>query len=172
MKRTIISIVAVAIVVVGGYFALSNGNTGGSNSGDQNVASSIGAGKKISFSEFIKGDGSYKCSVSQNVDGTETKGAVFIDGDMMRGEYGTKVQGFSVDMSLIVRDGYSYTWTSLAPTTGFKVKAVSSISSDTQTDTAGNYSFNAEEIGEYDCETWTPDVAMFALPADVSFSEI
>lgn len=174
--KTIISVIALAtVVVVGGYFAFSGGNTGDSNSQNQNTANVMDAGKKIAFSEFIKGGGSYRCSVNQYVGDVETKGTVFMDGDMIRGEYNTEVQGLNIDTSLIVRDGYTYTWNSMMPTSGFKIKAASA-SGDTRGDTgagmAGSYAFNAEQIGDYDCETWTADSAMFALPAGVTFQEL
>lgn len=169
--KTIASIVAVAVVVVGGYFALSHKNIGDSASQNQNLASAVNAGKKISFSEFLKGGGTYKCNVKQYVGDIETNGTVYMNGDMIRGEYNTEVQGVKVDTSLVVRDGYTYTWNSMIPSMGLKIKAAASNES-MNSETSGSYAFNAEQIGDYDCENWAVDATMFELPTGVNFQEI
>lgn len=129
------------------------------------------SGKKMAFSEFIKQGGAYKCTVNQLVEGIETKGVTYIDGKMIRGEYTTNTQGMSVGSTLIVRDGYTYTWTSMAPGMGFKAKVVEG-TGDTNAPTSASYSFNAEQIGEYDCQSWSVDASMFALPKDVTWTEM
>lgn len=128
-------------------------------------------GKKMAFSEFIKQGGAYKCTVSQLVEGIATKGVTYIDGTMIRGEYTTNAQGMSVDSTLIVRDGYTYTWTSMAPGMGFKAKAQEG-TGETNTPTSASYSFNAEQIGDYDCQPWSADASLFALPKDVTWTEM
>jgi hypothetical protein len=188
MNKNIITSVGVfAAVLVLGYFALSYKTNDGvvSDAGQGNVANVNSAlmtedGKKMAFSEFIKNGGSYQCEVSQSVGGTETKGMTYINGDLIKGEYNTEVEGLSVDTNFIVRDGYTYTWSSMMPTMGFKSKISAAGSAGVQaggivkaeSETSGTYSFNAEEIGDYNCEPWTADASVFALPAGVTFQEL
>jgi hypothetical protein len=130
------------------------------------------AGKKMAFSEFMKQGGSYKCTVNQNIGGTESKGTTYMSEGMVRGEFVTVAQGMSMTASLIVRDGYTHSWTSMMPTMGFKSKVVTSAPSDTEADTSGTYSFDGNQIGDYDCQPWTPDASMFALPSGTTFTEM
>jgi len=131
------------------------------------------AGKKMAFSEFIKQNtGSYKCTVDQDIDGSITAGTTYVSDGMIRGEYNTKVQNINVDTTFIVRDGFSYSFTSLAPTMGFKVKITEPKAGDTTTATSGSYSFNAEKIGDYNCEPWTLDASKFTVPTNITFKEI
>jgi len=162
------------VVVVGGYFLL--GSNSGVGEGDiqimnESVVMETG-GKKMAFAEFIKGGGSYKCTVHQRVEGADTTGVTYINGGMIRGEYTTQAQGMSIDTTMILRDGYTYTWSSFAPTMGYKVKVVDDGSANRSTEMSGPYSFDAEQIGDYDCEAWSGDASMFTLPSSVTFQEI
>ncbi len=131
------------------------------------------AGKKMAFSEFLKqGNGDYKCTVNQDVNGSVTVGTTYPSGGMIRGEYNTKVQNMNVDSTFIVRDGFSYSYTSLAPTMGFKVKVVEPKEGDVSTATSGSYQWNAQNIGDYDCEPWTVDPSKFTIPTNITFQEI
>ncbi len=150
MSKTLISVLVVGVIVVGGYFSI-NKDKGGADT--QKEVSTTGtettdttkpetAGKKMAFSEFIKNGGSYKCTVNQNVNNTTTVGTTYIDGSMIRGEYNTKVSGMSIDSTMIVRDGYTYSWSSALPSMAFKAKVVAS-TGDTSAPVSGTYSFNA-----------------------------
>ena len=131
------------------------------------------AGKKMAFSEFLKQDkGDYKCTVNQDVNGSVTVGTTYLSGGMIRGEYNTQVQNMNVDSTFIVRDGFSYSFTSLAPTMGFKVKVVEPKEGDVTTATSGSYQWNAQTIGDYDCQPWTVDPAKFTIPTNITFQEI
>ncbi len=177
MSKIMIWVVIGVVVVVGGYSLISNSKLSEKN--EEVVNSTLSepteeatSGKKMAFSEFIKNGGSYKCTVNQSVNGTDTVGTTYIDGGMIRGEYNTKVQNLNVDSTLIVRDGYTYTWTSMTPNMGFKAKVVESIGGDIDAGMSGQYSFNAEQIGDYNCEAWSSDASKFALPAGVTFNEL
>lgn len=130
-------------------------------------------GKKIAFSQFIKQGGAYECTVRQTLSGIDTTGVTYLSDGMIRGEFSTRIQSMNVDTSFIVRDGFTYSWSSVLPNTGFKVEMVdNTVNGDTTTDTSGSYSWNAEQIGDYDCKPWTVDMAKFTLPSDVTFKEI
>ena len=172
MSQTkIIALIAGVVVVAGAGFFFLKPSAPAENADSQQVAQESN-GKKIPFSEFIKQGGSYKCTVHQYVAETDTVGTTYISDGKVRGEYNTKVQGMSIDSTLIVRDGYTYTWTSMAPTMGYKVKVVESASSDTSAGMSGTYSYNANQIGDYECETWSGDVSKFELPSGVNFQEM
>ncbi len=130
------------------------------------------SGKKMAFADFLKQGGSYKCTVNQSIAGTDTVGTTYIDGGRIRGEYATQTAGMNIATNLIVRDGYSYTWTSMAPTAGFKAKVVENAAVNTGAAMSASYSWNAQQIGDYNCEAWSADEGKFTVPANVSFKEI
>ncbi len=178
--KIIIAVIIIALLGVGGYMLFAGQDEAvvtAENSSDTNTAQES-EGKKMAFTEFMKQGGTYKCEVNQNIGDTTTQGTTYMDGGMIRGEYVTQVQGMTVSSYSIIRDGYSYGWSSIAPTMGYKVKldtaATSNTSADvnTNTSTSGSYTFNAETIGDYNCEAWTADASMFALPAGVTFREV
>lgn len=174
--KTIALVVVIAVVAVGGYFWMGKGG-GTEKMNTQNAESTTAdtteqSGKKMAFSEFLKQGGSYKCTVNQSVAGTETVGTTYIKDGLMKGEYNTKVAGLDVTSYFIMRDGYSYSWSSMMPTTGFKVKVDQSTEASGSTETSGSYSFNAEQIGDYSCEVWSADESVFTLPSSVTFKEV
>jgi hypothetical protein len=130
-------------------------------------------GKKMAFSQFIKQDfGPYKCEVKQAFSDMENNGTVYLNAGNIRGDFSTIAEGRKMDSSFIMKDGYTYNWSSFAPTMGVKVKVNTTTDGDTNTQTSGTYSWNAEQIGEYNCEAWTVDESKFTLPSTITFTEI
>lgn len=128
--------------------------------------------RKMAFGDFVKQGGSYKCNVTQNVGGTSTNGITYISGGMINGEYATSVNGMNITSNVIVRDGFTYSWSSMMPNIGFKAKVVANTDANTNTGASGTYSFNADQIGEYSCEEWVADESKFNLPIGVTFQQI
>ncbi len=168
-SKIILLVVAVGLLGVGGYMWSQN-KTEKVEIVDTDAQ--VPSGKKMAFSQFVKQGGSYKCTVNQYVGDTTTEGTTYINEGMIRGEYNTKVQGIDVSTSFIARDGYTYTWSSMAPTMGFKSKIVESTTEGDTTGTSGTYSFNAEQIGDYNCQPWSADSALFVVPSKVTFKTI
>lgn len=183
MIKTITWVVVLVILVGGGYYALNSDSALEDDMGmNQNQEESIEEqssqnteGKKMAFSEFLKQGGSYKCTVDQYITAGDyeniTKGTTYVSGGMVRGEYTSKVENLNVESTVLVRDGYTYSWTSMAPNMGFKVKVVEA-KGDTSTSTSGSYNWNAEQIGDYECVPWTVDMSKFAVPTDITFQEL
>ncbi len=127
------------------------------------------SGKKIAFSEFMKQDGAYKCTVTQTVATMTTNGTVYLDSGKVKADFAVSVAGQSINTSMIVRDGYSYTWTSNTPTKGFKTKIATS-EGDGSASPKGTYTWDGSQIGDYSCESWTADASMFEVPKTVTFT--
>lgn len=130
-------------------------------------------GKKMAFSEFMKQDGSYVCTVHQYVADQDTTGTTYIHDGMIRGEYDVRAQGIALTAHVIVRDGFAHTWTSMMPGVGYKSPVVdSTASADASVGTSGTYAWNADQIGDYNCEAWAPDASYFELPSGTVFTEV
>lgn len=168
--------ILLVVVLAGGYIAINKNkkvdtdNKGGESKVEVNDAK----GKKMAFSEFIKNGGSYKCTVHQYVGETDTVGTTYVNSGMISGKYETKVNGMDIVSNVLVRDGYSYSWNSMMKNNGFKVKIVESNQNQQNPNASmsGTYSFNSEQIGDYDCAQVAPDMTMFAIPSSVTFKEI
>ena len=166
------TIVGIIIILIGGtgYYFYSQPNavpTVPTTTKEENVKPT---GKKMAFSQLMTQNGTYKCTVTQYIENMESKGVVYMDKRLLRGEFSTIAGGQKIDTTMILRDGYTYTWTSMAPTMGFKVKAVTELNTSTSSTATGTYSWNADQIGDYNCEAWTPDETQFTLPAIIKFT--
>lgn len=170
MQKIILWIVVGAVVAGGGYFVITS-NKGAVSKSDTVGATSEPSGKKMAFSEFLKKGEASKCTVTQSVSGLETKGTMYTYSGMMKGEFKTEAYGKTIQTDFILRDGYTYTWTSATPTMGFKVKAVVPAGTNVAPVSA-TVGFNAETIGDYDCQPWAVDESKFTLPASVTFREV
>ena len=172
MSKTLISVVIIVAVVVGGYFIVRQKNGTPEKIGEESSESGSEAtsGKKIPFSEFAKQGGSYKCEVQQYLSDFENSGTVYFTEGKLRGDFSTVAEGKKMDSSIIMKDGYMYNWSSAAPQMGIKVK----VSAEEQggTPSSGDYSWNTDQVGDYDCDPWTVDNSKFELPSAVNFTEI
>src|SRR3989344_1783289 len=101
----------------------------------------------------------------------ENSGTVYMSGGNISGEFSTIAEGRPMQTMFMMRDGYSYTWSPDFPTMGFKVK-INTDAGDTNADASGTYSWNANQIGDYNCEPWTVDESKFTLPTSIKFQEM
>ena len=166
MSKTSIAILVIIVIVVAGYFIFSKPESGE----NQNTDTGKTANKKMAFGEFLKQGGSYKCEVNQYVDDIETKGTTYISNGMIRGEYSTKVEGVDMTSITIIRDGYTYSWTSTL-STGFKIKNEVDSSTGEDTSYSGTYGY-AAQIRYYNCVAWSADQSKFSIPTNIEFQEI
>lgn len=167
----IILIAAVAIIIWQAVDKKDVSTAGGPIITQNNAnPNSQNAGKKMAFSEFIKQGGSYQCVVNQYVGDTESTGEVFIDNAKIRGDFTTQTNGMTINSSAIIKDGFAYTWTS-ASNKGWKVP-VQAVEDGNMQAVVATYSWNTDQIGDYDCKPWTADQAKFITPATITFQEI
>ncbi len=136
----------------------------------------VPTGKKIPFSRLMEQGGTYKCTVNQHVANMDTTGTVYMDNMRVRGEFTITTLGKNIDSTFIMKDSYMNSWTSMAPTMGFKIKipphATTTEPQSTTVSASGTYSWNAEQIGDYNCEAWTVDETSFTLPSGIKFKEM
>jgi hypothetical protein len=180
-KAKIFLTVGIIIVGSGLFFILKDSKTKTSldqtNQTDQNEQENTinknNSGKKMSFSTFLEQDKDpYRCTVSQYIDegmSQTTEGLIFLNNGKIRGDFETNVSGMNIKTSTIVKDGFVYTWTNMSPF-GFKSKAVDGQGS-VVAGTSGTYSWNSEQIGDYDCQPWVPQDSQFELP-NITFQEM
>ena len=169
--KTIVGIILIIIGGVGYYFYSTPKVEPVTTTSNEEVVP-VQTGKKMAFSQLVAQNGTYKCTVNQYVGDIESKGTVYMNKGLLRAEFATAVANQKIDTTMILRDGYTYTWTSLTPTLGFKSKTITETNTSTTTTTSGTYSWNADQIGDYNCEDWTLDEAKFVVPSTVTFTTV
>lgn len=128
------------------------------------------AGKKMAFSQFIKQGGAYTCTVNQTINNEVSKGIMYFDGTRVRSEVTVNMQGQTMTMNFLVLDDYTYTWNSMMPTMGFKMKNNPEASATPTATPNAPVAWNADQIGDYSCDKWTIDESKFVVPSTVKFS--
>lgn len=129
--------------------------------------------KDMSFQELMKKTGSYECTVKQSVMGVSTEGKVSIKGEKVSATFSSSVQGKVFETSMITRDGYVYTWSSMTPTTGVKTKVVTASGQGASTTAlSASYAFDGKDIGSYSCMAANVSESVFSLPASITFTEV
>lgn len=197
MSKTIMGLIF-AVIIIGGGIMLINKNNSGKNDNDnidgdssmmENEMNSENENsenntensnsKKMAFDVFLKQGGSYECTVNQNFENVTSSGKVWIDGATgssenvrINGEFESTVAGQSFVSHMIVRDGFTYTWSSAMPSVGMKIKNTGAETINTNQNTSGNITWDAKNIGDYNCNAWTTQESKFALPKGVTFTEI
>lgn len=164
MQKQLIGFIVVVLIIIGGYFILG-GNNEVKNEEIGDISEEQSSGKKMAFSDFLKQGGAYKCEILQSMGDFTNNGTMYINGKTLRGEFSTVAEGRKMDSSFISRDGYAYTWSSMTPGMGFKIKTEES-------DTNYTEAWDASEVGDYNCENWVVDAGKFEIPKDINFQEI
>ena len=159
-----------AVVLLGGYSIYKNKAKDMPENPELAPTFNTETGKKIPFSEFVKQGGSYKCEVHQALSDFENTGTVYLSGGMMRGEFTTIAEGRNMDTTFVYKDGFMHTWSNLMPGMGFKMKADPTLANNDAA-ASGTYSWNATEIGDYDCVVWTADASKFEIPTNITVKE-
>lgn len=161
----------VVIVAVGWYFIMNpnkgvdvSDNSAVSTSTEQKVDNKSEE-NKAAFAELIKKGGSLKCAVTESVNGNNVSGILYLNNGMVRGEYSFKIQNMNIDSTFILRDGFTYNWSSAAPT-GYKV-AVPKV--DASAPPVNSNTFGVNNVSDYKCDTWTAEASKFAVPANITF---
>jgi|GEM_PF-794648 len=162
--KTIISIILLVLVIVGGYFVVTHSKTNSSPESEEvSNENPTENERKMAFFDLVKQGDSYKCTIDIDIDynidsaaSVDYSGTAYMYNGMVRAEYSGKVQDQEIVATTIVRDGYAYGWVGSSAKLGFKQKIDPSL--------PNAYDFN-KSIADYDCDNWTPDPSKFELPS-------
>lgn len=139
----------------------------------EEVEGKVFTDKDMSFQELMKKTGSYECTVKQAVMGVTTEGKISIKGGKMSATFSSSVQGRTFETSMVTKDGYVYTWSSVTPTTGIKTKIATPVAQGSSTAAlSAAYSFDGKDIGSYSCVVANVSENAFAIPASITFTEV
>jgi len=158
---TLLPVVATTTEEISTATSTNNGTTTASTTSEKP------ASKKMAFSEFMKQGGSYQCDVTQTVATMTTLGKVYIHDKLVSGKFSVSVAGQTVETNMIMRDGFSYTWTNVGKNTGVKTKIDAPSTGGTAPSTM---TWTGAQIGDYNCEPWIADDTRFEVPTTIMFT--
>lgn len=165
-----IGVAIAAVLGAAGYYGFRNQTPGTQETATETQSGSESSGKKMAFSQLATQGGTYKCTVTQITKDVMSKGTVYLDRGLVSGEFSVAYgNGTSMQTAFIMRDGYTYTWTSAAPTAGIKIQNPPATEGQGGNTPNG---FILDEIGEYDCEEWKADASKFVVPKTITFTAI
>lgn len=174
MDRRILAsiVVAIIIVIVGGYFTLRPQNKPQSETANvsetNSPAPTAAALTQMSLKTLFESGGSKKCTYSDNTDNMMSSGTVYLANSKMRGDFDTQASGQTFHSHMITDQTTSYIWTDGQPQ-GIKMtmdKIPSpNPSAKTQSGVDINKNFN------FKCDNWSADESLFTTPSDIKFQD-
>jgi len=162
-------LVAGALVVGGGYYVTHQATTesDGAQPQTQESGTPPQAGKYSgSFAELAARGGSWKCTVDTSTAQSISSGVTYVSAGKVRGDFTTSVQGYGNVETHMISDGvHAYTWSSMMPQ-GIETSVSASGAAGGATSGQG---VNANTSYSYDCEPWSADMTLFAVPTNITF---
>lgn len=167
MQKQIISWVAIAILVVGGFWLYQYGNKlempkvaeNGEISGSYSIESIMALGKP------------YACNFDKSDSTSRIVGVIHTDGKNIYGEFRIKTDLVKNEFNsfLMVKDREAYTWTSLAPM-GYK-SVVAKSASTNASPAEQSQIVGTQDKMSYECKPWVKvDSSLFEPPAFITFT--
>ena len=115
--------------------------------------------------EVFKKGKTVTCEFSMDMDGTPAKWIFYVEGKKMRYSTNASSQGVEMEVDVIVKDWFSYSWSNLQPNEWFKMK---------EADDEDKYEdVGAEERDQkvnFTCKKGVPS-GIFDLPKGIKFQE-
>jgi hypothetical protein len=164
-KAVIGIVVAVVVIGAAAWHFSSKGTPGTENLGDT-MREETAAGEGT-YAELIGRAGSWKCTVSVNVEDAPSSGVAYISDGKVRGDFTSTVKGETYASHMIQADGYIYTWSDAYPQ---GMKMLIPEPGDTTSSSTGGVSYDSRV--NYDCGPWMADASLFMAPANITFMEL
>lgn len=155
----IVGLIAVVVVGAGAYTMMNRGGPAAAP-----AATSTPQTSEMSLREFSMSQTPQKCTFT-SMQGSQ--GTVYVANARVRGDFTAQANGSAVMGHMIVKDNTSHVWMD-GMSTGFK----NSFDAVAEPGSATDSGVNPDERVSYSCEPWTPDDALFSLPAGVEFKSI
>ncbi len=173
-KQAIIGIVAAAVILLGagGVFLYSKNKPAPQPSSTSTTTEQTKTQSSMndSLSSLLKSGKTQQCTFSyDDQSGSTTDGVAYINGNLMRTDVNTTVDGKQSSVYVIRSGDENYIWGSAFPNnTGMKMTL--SIE-DYESNTDSKQYFDPTKKAEYDCRDWTPDSSVFTPPTNVKFQD-
>ena len=169
MKNKSIIYAIIAVVILGAIWLVIPKTPSNPTDADNPRPGNTSNGK-TSLRDLMALGKSQKCTFQVEQDGVASSGAVYVNGNKIRGDFETTVANKKESGHMISDDSFIYIWTEGAKQ-GIKMEAAkdnSGINSDVPT----NEVLDMDADYEYNCSAWTAQTSMFTAPAGVTFTDL
>lgn len=178
-KKLLLGIFLALLVAGGAGVYLFMGRSSGGLSPESSTAQkgqTAPLAEKKSLKDLLGLGTSQKCTFTDTVSGSS--GTVYVSGNQSRADFVYKLPDATEQIShLITSEDEMYMWTE-GETTGFKAKLSeyeqedSGAPEETEDVEGPSEALNINQQVDYDCQGWTADSAVFALPVGVTFNDL
>lgn len=179
-KKILISIVLVLIIGLVGFVLMNSSSDDGNplNTLKKTTAEKV---DEMTFTGDLK-DLMLKgkpltCSYAYVSEGYTSKGYFYVDGKRVRADMtSTDPQGVEVQAHMIQDGTYMYLWDETKPDQGIKMTIPSPAETPESEPSEVPFAQNQDGpdtnyVGDYNCDSWKVDEALFTLPSGVTFSD-
>lgn len=168
-KRILVGIAVIALIGTGGAYAAFNRSkiqTQPQPQPEQNSPAPVESANTPKSLKELMSAGAQKCEFKDNQSGADIEGIVFNGNNKIRGDFSTTSEGQKTTGHMIIDEKIMYTWVD-NPKIGFKATIDAN-----QAKASANQQFDPDKKLDFKCSGWSIDASVFALPADIKFSEI
>ncbi len=168
-----VAFLAVACILAGlGYFFYTNDSQSQTTDATEQTGSASDAEGEFTgtLSDLATRGGDYRCTFTHDSVVAKSGGTVYISGSRIRGDFSSVVPqvNMTVESHMIQNDGYVYAWSPMSPS-GMKAKAMTGGASGSAA--MSGQGVDQNQAYTYNCEKWSVDASVFALPSGISFTE-
>lgn len=161
-KNLIYGVVGAVVILVLGYFIISNTSSGQNPNGAPTIQTE---GASSGTLASLMSMGSVKCDVTNTQAGAQSSGTVYVGGGKMRGDFTSQTSAGAVTSHMISDGTNVYVWSSAMPQ-GIKMTVAATAKPGNAQATMYNQNVS------YTCSPWSVDASQFILPAGVTFSDM
>lgn len=175
-KKIIWGVVGLLIIIaIGGFMFFANKpkNQLANSATEENTAEETQT--TGSLRELLSGNKNVTCTFAYEDEQASQRGTVYVAGQRMRGNFMMRQpEAGEVSMSMIQDGEYAYVWGGpMGAKQGTKIKITQADADQQNGATAqNNNAVDLDQKVDFDCQPWVVNNAMFALPSDVTFTDV
>lgn len=139
------------------------------SSTDASSTSALNTAKKP-FYELLATEGDRTCTITQMMGTVSSVGTVYMHEGLVRAEFSTSIANNTIKSTMIARDGYMYSWTDTASSTGTKSKMPTRGADGKVVTNSAVKTWDGSQVKDYTCTDWKADATLFEIPKQITFA--
>lgn len=167
MNKKMLVVAGMVLLAAGCSKAQPSAQTPTTQTTTQATASTQGS---ASFKDMLAMGKSQKCDAQFTSGQTTSEGTIYLANGQMRGDFTAQDNGKTIQSHMIVKDQTVYSWME-GMGMNMAFKSALSANSQSSNNQQSSMSTDVNQKVNYNCQSWTEDDSMFALPTGITFSD-